>query len=63
MIANLDSNGYAYGTVFLNNDDSIQDLKENKYESYQLTFSAGSLKIFPAGGTSGAVKTINSQFD
>jgi len=44
LVANVDSNGWAAGTLFLDNGDGVNELETKEYEYYQFHLSAGSLK-------------------
>lgn len=35
IIANRDSNGYAYGSIFLDKGSSLKELSDKNYEYYQ----------------------------
>lgn len=43
LLVNRDDNGYAYGTVFLDNGSSLDELNNENYEYYQLHFQSNSI--------------------
>lgn len=44
LVANIDPNGWAAGTLFLNKGDETLEIENKEYEYYQFHVSAGSLK-------------------